>query len=271
MSTSIDGSVKGKCEARKRILTSSTSKKALQNSVRIHLRLARVVVSSMTRPSIWLNIGVCVMSESQRKVRPGAMMRIGGFDASMVRICTGLRMGAQHHARAIGLLVEIERVVFLPRRMLGRNVERVEIVEVVLDMRAFGHRETEIAENLHHLFPHLARPDERCPTPAGGPAASRRSSRTTSRASSAASCSTVFRALRASATLSFSTLRAAPASRRSSGRHGTQALHALGDRALLAERGDAHRFECGFVGGSADLRQGYPVRGLRDSCFCPQK
>ena len=49
-----------------------------------------MVVSSMTRPSTWLNIGVCVMSESQRKVRPGAMMRMGGLDVSMVRICTGL-------------------------------------------------------------------------------------------------------------------------------------------------------------------------------------
>ena len=66
MSTSIDGSVKGKCEARKRIFTSSTSKKALQNSSRHHLRWPRCVSSSITSASIWWNIGVCVASLSMR-------------------------------------------------------------------------------------------------------------------------------------------------------------------------------------------------------------
>ena len=66
--------------------------------------MAEMGVSSMTRPSIWWNIGVWVWSESLRKVRPGTMMRIGGFCASIVRICTGRRVGAQHHARAVRLL-----------------------------------------------------------------------------------------------------------------------------------------------------------------------
>ena len=43
----------------------------------------------MTSPSTWWNIGEWVASWSQRKVRPGTMMRIGGFCASIVRICTG--------------------------------------------------------------------------------------------------------------------------------------------------------------------------------------
>ena len=86
----MEGSVKGKCEARKRIFTSFTSKKALQNSCSTHLRWPMWVVSSMTRPSTWLNMGVWVMSLSERKVRPGAMMRMGGACVFMVRICTGL-------------------------------------------------------------------------------------------------------------------------------------------------------------------------------------
>jgi len=35
-------------------------------------------------------------------------------------------------------------------------LERVEIVEVILDMRTFGNREAEVAENLDNLFPNLA-------------------------------------------------------------------------------------------------------------------
>jgi hypothetical protein len=65
-STSIDGSVKGKWLGRKRILTSSTSKNALQNSSRHHFRWPRWVCSSITRPSTWWNMGVWVWSESQR-------------------------------------------------------------------------------------------------------------------------------------------------------------------------------------------------------------
>ena len=38
MSTSIDGSVKGKCDGRKRIFTSSTSKKALHELLEAPLR-----------------------------------------------------------------------------------------------------------------------------------------------------------------------------------------------------------------------------------------
>src|SRR6478736_6019082 len=43
------------------------------------------------------------------------------------------RMGAEHWPRAVRTFREIEGVVVLPRRMLGRNVERGEIIEVGLD------------------------------------------------------------------------------------------------------------------------------------------
>ena len=66
MSTSSDGSVKGKNDGRKRIFTLSTSKKALQNSSRIHFRWPRCELLSITRPSTWWNIGVWVWSLSLR-------------------------------------------------------------------------------------------------------------------------------------------------------------------------------------------------------------
>ena len=65
-------------------------------------------------------------------------------------------MGAQHGARAVGRFREIERVVVLPRRMLGRNVERGEIVEVGLDVGTLGDREAHIGEDLGDLVGHLA-------------------------------------------------------------------------------------------------------------------
>ena len=39
--------------------------------------------------------------------------------------------------------------------MIGRHVQGIEIVKVILDMRTFGHAEAEIAENLQHFFPDL--------------------------------------------------------------------------------------------------------------------
>ena len=44
----------------------------------------------------------------------------------------------------------------LPRRMVGRDVERGEVVEVVLDVRAFGDREAHLAEDRDDLVDGLA-------------------------------------------------------------------------------------------------------------------
>ena len=62
MSTSAEGSVKGKCEARNFSSTPSTSKKARQNSSSTHFRFAIEMSRSMARPSTWWNIGVWVWS-----------------------------------------------------------------------------------------------------------------------------------------------------------------------------------------------------------------
>jgi hypothetical protein len=55
-------------------------------------------------------------------------------------------VGAQHQGRGPVLGLQIEGVVHLPRRMLGRNVERAEIVLVILDIGPGGDHETKFAE-----------------------------------------------------------------------------------------------------------------------------
>ena len=156
MSTSIEGSVNGKCEARKRIFRSSTSKKALQNSVNAHLRWPRCVFSSIDQTLDLVEhrrvrlVAVAAEGAARHDDADRRLLRQHGADLHRAR------MGAQDHARAVGLLVEVERIMLLARRMFGGHVECGEIVEVVLDMRAFGDREAEIAPDLHDLLPDLA-------------------------------------------------------------------------------------------------------------------
>ena len=72
-------------------------------------------------------------------------------------------VGAQDVLRAVGLLAEIEGVVHLPRRMIGRDVELGEIVVVEFDVGAFGDGKAEIGEDRRDFVEHLARPDESMP------------------------------------------------------------------------------------------------------------
>ena len=55
-------------------------------------------------------------------------------------------MRAQQHPLAIHLVIEVEGVVHGTRRMIGRHVQRREIVEVVLDFRALRDLEADFAE-----------------------------------------------------------------------------------------------------------------------------
>src|SRR5690606_254347 len=151
MSISAEGSVKGKWCGRKRACTASSSKKRAMKAASVVFRWPMWMSRSITRPSIWWNIGVWVASLSLRKVRPGAMMRIGGFCDIMVDLHRA-GVGAQHLALArfrVGL--QEEGVVHLPRRMLGREVQGREVVEVVLDVRPLGDREAHVGEDGDHL------------------------------------------------------------------------------------------------------------------------
>ena len=161
----------------------------------------------------------------------------------MVRICTGEVWVRSTWRLPSRRSRQIEGVLLLPRRMLGRDVERGEIVEIVLDVGPFGDGEAHLAEDRDELVdgladrmdaalglgPHRQRdvdplagePRARAPRRRAAPAA----------ASSAASIS------------SLSTLSARAALAARLGRERAQALHQLGDAALLAEGGDAHLLE----------------------------
>jgi hypothetical protein len=84
------------------------------------------------------------------------MMRIGGFCASMVRICTGEVCVRKQHARAVRLRIEVERVVHVARRMAFGEIQLVEVEIVGLDVRPFGDREAHVGEDGGELLDHLA-------------------------------------------------------------------------------------------------------------------
>ena len=65
-------------------------------------------------------------------------------------------MGAQYEARAIRTAWQIEGVVLLTGRVLGRNIERRKIVEILLDMRPLGDREAHLTKNRDDLVHGLA-------------------------------------------------------------------------------------------------------------------
>ena len=64
-------------------------------------------------------------------------------------------MGAEQFALAPLIRLHVKGVMHLPRRMLGRDIERGKIMEIVLDMRPFGDFEIHRRENFHHFFQNL--------------------------------------------------------------------------------------------------------------------
>ena len=152
MSTSAEGSVNGKKLGRKRILSFSPNSRRRKYSS-VPLRWAKVTPSSTTRPSTWKNMGRWVGSgTSRRKTLPGMMIRMGGFCFSMTRIWTG-----EVCVRSRQVVVDVERVPGVPGRMVGREVERLEIVVVGLDLGPLGDREAHLQEDVLDLL--LEEPD----------------------------------------------------------------------------------------------------------------
>ena len=84
------------------------------------------------------------------------IMRMGGFCFSIVRTCTGLVcVRSTLRSPSSSLRVEEERVVRFARRMVRREVERGEVVEVGLDVRTFFDGEAHLAEDVREFFHHL--------------------------------------------------------------------------------------------------------------------
>ena len=67
----------------------------------------------------------------------------------------GRCMRPQQQRRATLFRLQIKRVVHLPGGVFGRNVERREVVKVVLDVRTFGDGETHVGENRNDLVDDL--------------------------------------------------------------------------------------------------------------------
>ena len=164
------------------------------------------------------------------------------------------RVGAQHMRRPVGLRRHIERVLHLAGRVVGGNVQLGEIVIVEFHVRAFGHGETHIGEDSGDFFQHLGN---------GMHAALRlgagrqgdvdlfrgqpRIQRRVAQCGFACRNRVGHRIAQAveHGPLGFAVLRA----------HGAQSFHQFADAALLAQRGNAHGFQRGFIAGGGNLSQ----------------
>ena len=130
MSTSADGSVKGKKLGRKRTLIFSP-KRRLRKYSSVPLRWAKVTPSSTTRPSTWKNIGSV-----------GRVGRLPAEDLARDDDPDG-RLALLHDpdldGRGVGpeqqVVVDVERVPVVAGRVVGREVEGLEIVVIGLDLR----------------------------------------------------------------------------------------------------------------------------------------
>ena len=69
----------------------------------------------------------------------------------------GAGVGAQHVRRAIITLgaVHIERVHLGPRGVVAGDVQRVEVIEIGVDLRTFGNGEPHVGKDRRDLFDHL--------------------------------------------------------------------------------------------------------------------
>ena len=166
------------------------------------------------------------------------------------------RMRAEHVRRAVVAVGPREEkgVVLLPRGMLGRDVERVEVVPVALDLRAFGHRKAHVGEDGGQLVHDLRDRVQRARAARPGPRRQRhvepflRQPRVERRVAERG-------LLRAERRVD---LVAEPVQRGAArlpllGRHPAQLAHPKADLALLPERRQPHPLERALVGSTRDV------------------
>ena len=184
------------------------------------------------------------------------MTRIGGFWRQHGAHLHRRRVRAQKQPRAVRLRIEIEGVVHFPRRMAFGKVQLGEVVIVGLDVRTFGDRESHIGEDRGEFVDHLA---DRMDAAGFGRALAHRQrdvdalgvealiERGILQRVAARSERGVDRILQTvdRGALGLALVR----------RHGAERLEQRRHRAALAERGDAHGFERGFVGSCGDVCQ----------------
>ena len=142
MSTSADGSVNGKYDGRSRIL-SGRSKKPFDELVqhRLHVGEAHALVDDQPLELVEhrrvRHVGVAAIDAARRNHAQRRLVAHHGADLH------GRRVRAQQPP-----VREVERVVHRARRMIRRDIERLEVVPVVLDLGTALDGEAGAAEQL---------------------------------------------------------------------------------------------------------------------------
>ncbi len=171
---------------------------------------------------------------------------------------------AQQQPRAVRLGVEIERVVHLAGGMALGKIELGEVEVVGLDVGTFGDREAHVGEDRGELVDHLA--DGMDAADLGGRLAHRqghvdrlgveaRLERGILQGVAARGERGVHGVLEA--------VDARPLLLALVGRHRSERLEQSRDRSALAERGDAHGFQCRLVIRGGDGREDLGLQGLK--------
>ena len=165
-------------------------------------------------------------------------------------------VGTQHLALALGVRLEEEGVVHVPRRMAWREVERREVQPIRLDIGTLRDREPHIGEDRREFVHDLA--DRMHATPRSRALAQRKSKVEPlgrephlERRIGERTLALIQRGLSSVAQVVDERTFLAPLL----GGHGTERLQQLRNRALLAERLDAHRLQRRLIGSSADRGQ----------------
>ena len=182
-------------------------------------------------------------------------MRIGGFCASMVRICTG-EVWVRSTMRSPSSFSCKKKVSCISRAgWPSREIERGEIVVVGLDVRPFGDGEAEIGEDGGDLVDDLADRMDAAGLQRLGAHRQRDVDRL--RREAADEVLLLENGAAGGERLADAVLQAVqrrPHDLALLRRHGAEALHQFGDAALLAERGDALGLQRRLVGGLGNAR-----------------
>ncbi len=172
MSTSAEGSVNGKCEARKRVLDLVAEigrEELFQHPFQVRHRevaVDRQPLDLVEHRRMGL-VHVHPVDPARGDHPDRRALRLHGADLHR------RGMGAQHMRRAVvaGRAGHEEGVVLLPGGMFGGDVQGVEIVPVAFDLRPFGDAEPHVGEDRGDLLGDLADRVDACPAAAAGRAA----------------------------------------------------------------------------------------------------
>ena len=148
----------GKNEGRNRIFVDG-EKNRRAKWISVALRSTNEIPSSTASPSIWEKAGACEASNaSLRYTIPGITTRTGGGEARQRPDLhrRGVRPEQQPTGRLAlgGRRVKVKRVVHVHRRMIGREIEREEVVPLGLDLGAQRHGEADLPEDADDLVHH---------------------------------------------------------------------------------------------------------------------